>query len=115
MRTEEQILTHLRAMQDTARRFSGTLGEEYQKVYDELIASYRVREAIKPPQKVWNADISQAPKDGTEILISTLVFGRRYQETVIWAIHGLPEWSGSSGEYVDTEITAWMLIPPLDI
>lgn len=49
MRTEEQILAHLRGMQDTGsiKKFD----EEYQRVYSELIAFYKAREAIKPPLK----------------------------------------------------------------
>ena len=115
MRTEEQILAHLMAMQDTARRISGTLGEEYQKVYDELIASYRAREAIKPPPKVWNADLSQAPKDGTMVLFSVQFGPYRYYDPAKW-IHELQEWHGSDGAYYyDEKTIAWMLIPPLDI
>lgn len=63
-----------------------------------------------PALKVWNADMSQAPKGGTKIVI----IDKWGHSAICWFFQGW--WQTEDDDlYDETQISAWMLIPTLDI
>lgn len=68
--------------------------------------------------KIWNTDISKAPKDGTEILgaIGDFTYVLFYQHSKKDELIGnFKVWKSNDASYKNEDIFAWMLIPSVDL